>query len=78
MRDYQLQNQKDNKIKKDNLGNEKNKQTNKQTKKPRNLKVFLSKNWILKSSNILWFYFTNHIIHTRLNVLKPYDNYVAM
>ena len=53
-----------------------NKQTNKKT--PRNLKVFLSKNWILKSSNILWFYFTNHIIHTRLNVLKPYDNYVAM
>ena len=50
-----------------------NKQTNKQ-KKPRNL----SKNWIYKSSHILRFYFKNRVNHTWLNVLKPYDNYVAM
>ena len=54
-----------------------NKQTNKQ-KKPRNLKVFLSKNWIYKSSHILRFYFKNRVNHTWLNVLKLYDNYVAM
>ena len=54
-----------------------NKQTNKQTK-TQEFKSLFEWELDLKSSNILWFYFTNHIIHTRLNVLKPYDNYVAM
>ena len=49
-------------------------------KKTRNLEheVFSRENWIYKSSHILRFYFKNRVNHTWLNVLKPYDNYVAM
>ena len=71
-------------IKKYILGNEKKttKTTKKLKKKPRNLdrEVFSCENWIYKSLNIvcIWFYFTNHINHTWLNVSQPYDNYVAM
>ena len=56
------------------------KNNNNNNKKTRNLEheVFSRENWIYKSSHILWFYFENRINHTWLNVLKPYDNYVAI